>query len=273
MKKVLISVMILFLFLSLSFTSLAAQPHYTILLNDNTENGISLNIGLQNNTGIVSQRFSINFDESILEFIGATDLEKLNGFTEPSPALTSPYVLRWVDPFTTTDNKYNGVVATAEFKLKDGVSEGTETEISIKYVEANKLSGNSFEKVPFQDNGVKLKVVDGALQITGYDIDPSANNSFGNLFSLQNLLVICICVAAIVIIIIIVIVTVIVRRNKNKENVKIKDKVETDNIVVENKEMVEDTNNNDNNENLKETTQESNVSDNIIENNNSDSND
>ena len=135
-------VMILFTTISQSVISSFAdddQPGYTISsCSTKTGDLFTIDLGIENNPGIVSLRLSIEFDENNLELIETASSFLLNGWTSPSSDKSSPYILRWTDSLAQTDNASNGIIGTLTFKAKNKLGN---TFISVSPIEARNNTG------------------------------------------------------------------------------------------------------------------------------------
>ena len=123
-----------------------ATPKYSVENKTvNIGDEFVLRINLQNNPGITSDRFKIYFDNTYLSLISYRDCELLNGFTSPSPTLSSPYTLRWADSLATENNTNDGVLIELTFVA---LQETENTPISVEHIEARNATGS---KIVFED--------------------------------------------------------------------------------------------------------------------------
>lgn len=128
------------------FVSFASNlPSYQ-MDNKDVEIGdtFTIDVSITNNPGIISLRFQVVYDESVLQLIEISNSGLLEGFTTPSPTLSSPYTLRWADSLATDNNYSNGTVV----KLKFRALKVTNTTISIEHNEARNFKG---EKISFSN--------------------------------------------------------------------------------------------------------------------------
>ena len=100
---------------------------------------VTLTLGIQNNPGIISLRFRIVYDETQLQLVSVSDEGLLNGYVQPSPTVSSPYILRWADSLATDNNTKNGAVAKLTFKI---VGDQTKSTVTIEHVEARNATGS-----------------------------------------------------------------------------------------------------------------------------------
>ena len=94
---------------------------YTITQDVNAKSGETFEVivGIQNNPGIITAKFQVEYDTNEMDLISYEDLELLNGMTEPAPTITSPYTLRWVDALALENNTANGDLIKLTFQLMD----------------------------------------------------------------------------------------------------------------------------------------------------------
>ncbi len=102
---------------------------------------IEIVLSISNNSGIISLRNNIIYDESVLELISIKDTGLLSGYTTPSPTISSPYTLRWADSLASANNTSNGTIAKLSFKIKADAKEG-EYPISVEHIEARNVNGS-----------------------------------------------------------------------------------------------------------------------------------
>jgi cohesin domain len=105
---------------------------YTITQDVNAKSGETFEVivGIQNNPGIITAKFQVEYDTNEMDLISYEDLELLNGMTEPAPTITSPYTLRWVDALALENNTANGDLIKLTFQLKDYASGSPKIEIN-----------------------------------------------------------------------------------------------------------------------------------------------
>jgi len=120
---------------------------------------VTVTLSIKDNPGIISLRNQIIFDESALELTGVEDTGLLNGFRTPSPNISSPYTLLWMDSSSNVNNSANGVIAKLNFKIKSGTGPG-DYNVSLKAIEALNVSNNN---VNFANGQGKIMVIDFML--------------------------------------------------------------------------------------------------------------
>lgn len=105
---------------------------------------INIDVNIDNNPGLITLKFSVSWGEG-LELITASNSGLLNGWTQPSPSISSPYILRWADSLATDNNVSNGKIASLTFKINSNTNAGQKP-ISISFLESRNSSGakNSF---------------------------------------------------------------------------------------------------------------------------------
>lgn len=135
----------------------AAAPKYSILSAKGfAGDTVEIYIAVENNPGIISLRNYISYDMDALELISIENTGLLNGFTNPAPNISSPYILRWTDALATQNNLQNGNIVKLTFKIKEGISEGL-YEVSVTPVESRNFMGQSIE---FSSATSYIEVVD-----------------------------------------------------------------------------------------------------------------
>ena len=82
----------------------------------------------ENNPGIISYRLALDYDNTVLELIEATE-QDFEGTTF-GPIEKDPFVILWVDAVH-PDNATNGVVANLTFRVRDDASLGSCTTRTI----------------------------------------------------------------------------------------------------------------------------------------------
>ena len=139
-KEFCLVLVVLFLFGGMSVTLAAAgTPQYT-MMGKTVQAGeiFTVDVSIADNPGIISLRFQVQYDTSVLELQGVTDKALLNGFTTPSPTVTSPYTLRWADALATVNNPAIGTVATLTFRA---LRASASTAVTIRHEEARNCMG------------------------------------------------------------------------------------------------------------------------------------
>lgn len=105
---------------------------------------VEISIRLTNNTGIISLRNTISYDEDALELVSVKDSGLLKGYTSPLSSSISPYTIRWADSLALFDNKANGNIVTLTFKIKDNTVPA-DYAITVTTVEARNYQGDRVE--------------------------------------------------------------------------------------------------------------------------------
>ena len=158
MKKlisILLTMAILFGCMAFMAVPVAAEgtASYTLAgTSVNTGDEFEIPLGIVNNPGIISLRLTITYDSDVLELKSVTDQSLLNGYTTPSPVISSPYTLRWTDSLATENNTNSGTIATLTFVAK---KHADHTVISISHMEARTSSG---EKITFSGTSASIEV-------------------------------------------------------------------------------------------------------------------
>lgn len=163
MKKTLSAIMALVIALScmmgLGLTTLAANdPGYTVSFNKqdaHRSDEVVMEIGIKNNPGLITLRFQIAYDQDALTLVRVEDTQLLKGWTQPSPTIKSPYILRWADSLSTVNHFDNGTVARVTFKVNDG-AKFDKTMVTIEHIESRQTDGT---KISFANASAALNVV------------------------------------------------------------------------------------------------------------------
>jgi len=166
MKKVMLSVLLIIMLLinCLPFQGVAATGAAQYVLNNKTVkigDTFTMDVAVAENPGIISLRFKVVYDTEVLELQNVANSGILNGFTTPSPAITSPYTLRWADSLATTDNTAQGTVVTLTFKALKVTNSST---VTIEHGEARNAMGT---KVGFSNATANVVVEDDTVRVTG----------------------------------------------------------------------------------------------------------
>ena len=133
----------------------------------------SIDVTISNNPGIISLRFKVIWDQTVLELQSVSDSNILNGFTTPSPVVASPYTLRWADSLATTNNTTQGTVITLTFKaLKNTDS----TSIFVEHEESRNAAG---EKIVFNNSVAVCKVIEAESMYNASGTVESFGNETG----------------------------------------------------------------------------------------------
>jgi len=117
---------------------------------------VEVYISIKNNPGIISLRNSISYDTTALELVGVENLGLLNGYTNPSATISSPYILRWADSLALENNTSDGEFVKLTFKIKENTEVG-DYEISVNPIESRNFNG---EKITFESVTTTIKVIE-----------------------------------------------------------------------------------------------------------------
>ena len=121
-------------------------PQYSVSENKAVAKGdeFVLRVQLLNNPGITSDRFKVYYDSSFVKLKSYTNCGLLNGFTTPSPTISSPYTFRWADSLAETNNTKDGVLIELTF---EALNETNSTSIIIEHIEARNYVGSKISFV------------------------------------------------------------------------------------------------------------------------------
>ncbi|MBE6608119.1 MAG: hypothetical protein E7633_06165 [Ruminococcaceae bacterium] len=181
---------IILLILILSFTvfgslisSAEPTPRYEIS-DQSIEAGTSFSVivSLQDNPGIISLKFKVNYDENCLRLDSVEDLGLLEGFTNPSPDIGSPYTLRWSNSLW-SDHLSPGSTATGELiKLNFTAIASREvtTKITVSHEESYNYNGGNSINFANSEATITIKK---KYSVTFYDEDGTTVISSGKYFT------------------------------------------------------------------------------------------
>ena len=153
MKKYSIGILAFLLLCTIPVAVFASEPGQYVVSNQTVSAGeeFQLDVAVTNNPGVVTLRFKVEYDETALELLGVENKGLFQGYTAPSPTISSPYTLRWADSLATTNNTANGVVCTVRFRaLTTGSSS-----VKISHAEARNANG---QKVSFTDANAAVTI-------------------------------------------------------------------------------------------------------------------
>ena len=146
MKKYSIGILAFLLLCTIPVAVFALETGQYVVSNQTVSAGeeFQLDVAVTNNPGVVTLRFKVEYDETALELLGVENKGLFQGYTAPSPTISSPYTLRWADSLAAENNTADGVVCTLHFRaLASGNSS-----IKISHMEARNVNG---QKVSFTD--------------------------------------------------------------------------------------------------------------------------
>ncbi|MBR3715314.1 MAG: cadherin-like beta sandwich domain-containing protein [Clostridia bacterium] len=175
MKKHLGIIILIFI---LSFTLVGAMfsfaqetPRYEIT-DQSVEAGSSFSVivSLKDNPGIISLKFKVSYDEKALRLDSVEDLGLLEGFTNPSPDISSPYTLRWSNSLW-SDHLSPGSTAEGELvKLNFTAISSSETTTKIKISHEESYNYNGGSSISFADSEANI-TIKKKYSVTFYDED------------------------------------------------------------------------------------------------------
>jgi hypothetical protein len=154
-------------FTSVTTVSYAEEMPQYILEHKNVhvDDVFSMDIMITDNLGIISLRFSVEYDKEKLQLLEITDNGLLRGYTTPSPNITSPYTLRWADSLAISNNYVNGRIATLKFRaLSTGVAS-----VTVRHEEARDFTG---KKVVFANASSDVSIT-SSIPVTGLSFNES----------------------------------------------------------------------------------------------------
>ena len=101
----------------------------------------SLVVSINNNPGVISLRFEVIYDESLLKLNSVEDLGLLGGYFPPAPQTASPYTLRWSTPEALEGSTASGELIKLNFTAV--TKSDALAQVKISHVEANDGNGKS----------------------------------------------------------------------------------------------------------------------------------
>lgn len=116
------------------------------------EEEFSLNVSISGNPGIISLRFKVIYDDTVLELLSVEDAKLLNGFTTPPSTISSPYTLRWANSLATENNTQIGKIVTLKFRA---IQAKTKTTVSLELTESRNANG---QKINFKTDAAEITV-------------------------------------------------------------------------------------------------------------------
>lgn len=144
-----ITALVISFFLIIGFCALPANAAGSGKLSVMSANGkqgetVTVDVNIENNPGLITMKFTVSWGEG-LELIAVSDSGLLNGWTQPSPTISSPYTLRWADSLATKNNTSNGKIAKLTFKINNNAGAGQKS-VNITFSESRDANGgkNSF---------------------------------------------------------------------------------------------------------------------------------
>ncbi len=158
MKKGLVCIVCTFLLFSSCMISVSASGSGQLSVYGRTGrpgDTVSIAVNLNRNPGLITMKFSVSYD-SDLELLNVSDSGRLKGWTTPSPEIKSPYIIRWADSLSKTNNVSTGRIVTLNFKIKNDALTGNKT-VTIHFEESRDANGGKNE---FSDVSATVTVTD-----------------------------------------------------------------------------------------------------------------
>lgn len=135
---------------------------------------VTVAVAIADNPGLITMKLSVEYDDD-LELVGWKDESLLSGFVQPSPAVTSPYILLWKDSLATENNTASGTVVTLTFKIKETATDGAKA-VTISCTESRTVTGAKNTFLPAETAVTVTSVsshISGAQVSLGEDISVS----------------------------------------------------------------------------------------------------
>ena len=163
MKKLLslvIAVMVLMSFMSASASGFTAEVESVQAKCGDT---VTVNITLNDNPGIITAVFSLFYDQSRLELVGATDKGLLSMGVFSQAHSTYPFILSWYSA-SSTDFDDDGVLAELKFHVLEDAEPG-EAFVNLEFDENDVFD--------YELENVELTVKNGSVYVEGKALDDS----------------------------------------------------------------------------------------------------
>ena len=172
-KTILLLIAIVFMLTSFCPPVLAAGTGALALSGAQGKQGdtVTVTVNLNANPGLATLRFSISWEEG-LELTGVSNAGLLDGWTKPSPTISSPYILRWATSLEETNNTGTGTIAVLSFKISDSSTVGNK-QVSLHFLESYDANGG---KVSFGNTSCNVNVTCKTHNFGAFSID-AANHS------------------------------------------------------------------------------------------------
>ena len=113
------------IFTSIPFSAVYAtgsqSPRLTVEAPETVATGdvFTVKIGIENNPGIVSLRFNVEYNTDKLKIVGYTDTKLIKKLVQkPLSKIDSPCIFYWTDGVGENNNYSNGTVLEVKFEAK-----------------------------------------------------------------------------------------------------------------------------------------------------------
>ncbi len=147
----------------------AAEPTVSVSsLSARSSDTVEITVSLDNNPGIISASFVIDYDSDVLTLQGVRDAGEL-GSAMHSSDYSVPYTLSWQNNLVMQNFTYSGIVATLSFKVNATAPAGTYP-IEVSYIPQ--------DVVDIDFNNITFACSNGAVEVlpepvTGVTLDRS----------------------------------------------------------------------------------------------------
>lgn len=167
MKKIIsifLSLMLFFACIPFNNTYAADQqsPRLTIEAPESVKTGdtFTVKIGIENNPGIISLRFNVEYDMDKLALVGYTDTKLIKKLVKPAPKVSSPYIFYWTNGSAEENSYANGTVIELRFEAK---SVASASEIKVNLLNALDFDLN---KCSFEGTSAKVDITSGTGRLS-----------------------------------------------------------------------------------------------------------
>ncbi len=155
----------------LTFSVSAASPKVSLSDATTTRGStFTVDVKLDNNPGLIVLKASLKYNNEYFSVKSITDHDLLGDNTHSINYTSSPYIMLWANPLSTTDIKTNGKIATITFNVASNTPPGDyELELSIKPEDV--LNTNLYEI------GDEFECISGTVTVTSGAQTPPEDES------------------------------------------------------------------------------------------------
>lgn len=150
------------IFTSIPFSAVYAtgsqSPRLTVEAPETVATGdvFTVKIGIENNPGIVSLRFNVEYNTDKLKIVGYTDTKLIKKLVQkPLSKIDSPCIFYWTDGVGENNNYSNGTVLEVKFEAK---SVASASEIKINFLGS---VNSEIHKCVFESTSAKVDITSG----------------------------------------------------------------------------------------------------------------
>ncbi len=147
--------------LSVFSAGAATQKELSIYVESKTVSAgdtFSVDVIVDNNTGISSLRLSVDYDPEVLTLVSAEDSELFSGGLFSDDDFSAPYMLYWQNAYSTTDSTLCGKIATLTLVASSEIDVTVDTDIALYLESAN-------DALDCNMNRVAVTTTDGTVRV------------------------------------------------------------------------------------------------------------